>query len=230
MGDDSGKAALADGMTEAAERRRQDPERTRADILAVAREEFAEHGLAGARVDAIAARTRTTKRMIYYYFGSKEALYLAVLEQAYSGIRGIERALELERLPPREALRRMIEFTFDYQEAHPDFVRLVAIENINNGRYLAQSAPIRALNVTVIESLARILDQGAKEGVFRTDLDPVDVHFTISAFCFFRVSNRFTFESLFQRDFADKDLRARHRGMVVDAVLGMLATNAPASI
>ncbi len=202
--------------------RKLDPERTRRDILAVARAEFAEHGLSGARVDAIAAKTRTTKRMIYYYFGSKDGLYLAVLEQAYGEIRAIEQELDLARLPPGDAIRRMVEFTFDYQEAHPDFIRLVSIENIHHGRYLAQSAAIRALNVSVIAELAAILARGEREGVFRTGLDPVDVHMLISAFCFFRVSNRHTFGALFGQDLSDPALRARHRHMIGDAVLGVL--------
>ena len=115
------------------------PDRTRKNILAVARREFAEHGLSGGRIDAIAAQMRTTKRMIYYYFGSKEGLYQAVLEQAYADIRNIEMELELDSLGPADAVRRLIAFTFDYEESHPEFIRLVAIENIHNGEHLARS-------------------------------------------------------------------------------------------
>ena len=115
-------------------RRRLDRERTRQDILAAAREEFAEHGLSGARVDAIAARTNTAKRMIYYYFGSKEGLYLAVLEEAYADIRRFEVELDLDRYPPLEAIGRLVDFTFDYDEAHPDFIRLVSTENMHHAR------------------------------------------------------------------------------------------------
>ncbi len=209
--------------------RRHDPERTRQDILAAAHEEFAESGLSGARVDAIAARTRTTKRMIYYYFGSKEGLYLAVLERAYGDIRAVERELRLDDLPPEAAIRAMIDFTFDYQEAHPDFIRLVSIENIHHGRFLARSAPIKALNVTVIASLRRILERGRRDGVFRADMDPVDVHMMISAFCFFRVSNRHTFGVLFERDFASAELQARHKRMIGDAVVGLLQRDGAAA-
>ncbi len=202
--------------------RKLDPERTKQDILAVARQEFAEHGLSGARVDAIAARTRTTKRMIYYYFGSKEGLYLAVLERAYGDIRAVEQGLDLASLPPAEAIRSLVEFTFDYQEAHPDFIRLVSIENIHHGKHLAQSEVIRSLNVTVIEVLAAILERGRREGVFRAGLDAVDVHMMISAFCFFRVSNRHTFSTLFDRDLSSPELRARHKRMIGDAILCLL--------
>jgi AcrR family transcriptional regulator len=205
-----------------ADQRPRDPERTRAEILAVAREEFAAHGLSGARVDAIAARTRTTKRMIYYYFGSKEGLYLAVLEQAYAEIRAIEQELDLARLAPAQAIQCMIEFTFDYHEAHPDFIRLVSIENIHQGRYITQSEAIRNLNTAVTDTLAAILRRGQQEGAFRADIDAVDVHMLISAFCFFRVSNRHTFGTLFQRDLSEPALRKRHQALIVDAVLRSL--------
>lgn len=209
-----------------ADLRPRDPERTRAEILAVAREEFAADGLSGARVDAIAARTSTTKRMIYYYFGSKEGLYLAVLEQAYAEIRAIEQELDLARLAPADAIRRMIDFTFDYHEAHPDFIRLVSIENINHGRYISQSETIKNLNIVVTETLAAILQRGQRDGVFRKDIDAVDVHMLISAFCFFRVSNRHTFGTLFRRDLSDQAVRKRHKALIADAVLRSLERRA----
>jgi AcrR family transcriptional regulator len=203
--------------------RRLDPERTKQEILSVAREEFAEHGLSGARVDAIAARTKTSKRMIYYYFGSKEGLYLEVLGQAYAGIRALERQLDLQSLSPAEAIRRMAEFTLDYHDAHPDFVRLVCIENIHHGKYIAQSEIIRNLNSTVIEMLAEILQRGEREGVFRPGADPVDVHMMISALSFYRVSNRHTFSRLFRHDMDSAAVKQRHKRMLADAVLSYLA-------
>ena len=206
-------------VTEVRERRRFDPERTRHEILAAAREEFAEHGLSGARVDAIAARTNTVKRMIYYYFGSKEGLYLAVLEEAYADIRRFEGELDLDRHPPVEAIRRLIEFTFDYDEAHPDFIRLVATENTFDARHIARSPSIQALNRSAITMLSGVLDRGKAEGIFRPDVDPVDVHLLISSFCFFRVSNRFTFGTLFGRDLSDPKLCALHKRMLTEAVL-----------
>lgn len=205
-------------------RRRLDPERTRQEILAAAREEFAEHGLSGARVDAIAARTRTAKRMIYYYFGSKEALYLAVLEAAYADIRRFEQDLNIDKLPPVEAIRRLVHFTLDYDEAHPDFIRLVSTENMYHARHIAESPAIRETNSGVIAMLRRILDRGKQEGVFRADADPVDVHLMISSFCFFRVSNRYTFGVLFGCDLSDAKIRARHTEMLLDAVMSALTT------
>jgi AcrR family transcriptional regulator len=201
------------------EPRKPDAERTRQAILAAAREEFAEHGLSGARVDAIAAHTNTVKRMIYYYFGSKEGLYLAVLEEAYADIRRFEGELNLDQHPPVEAMRRLIEFTFDYDEAHPDFIRLVSSENALNARHIARSTSIQALNRSVITMLRDVLDRGKRDRVFRQDVDPVDVHLLISSFCFFRVSNRFTIRTLFGYDLSDPVLCARHKRMLTDAVL-----------
>lgn len=202
--------------------RRNDPEGTRRDILAVATEEFATHGLSGARVDAIAEKTRTTKRMIYYYFGSKEGLYIAVLEKAYSDIRAIESSMHLENLDPEQAIRRLVEFTFDYEGSHPNFVRLVSIENIHHAEYITQSKTLQNLNVAVIDTIAGILERGRATGVFRTAVEPVDLHMMISAFCFFRVSNRHTFGTIFRLDLDDPAIRDKHRRMAADAVVRYL--------
>ncbi|MEN9538987.1 MAG: hypothetical protein RLZZ126_1222 [Pseudomonadota bacterium] len=180
--------------------RTNDPERTRADILTVARREFAEKGLAGARIDQIAAETRTSKRMIYYYFGSKEGLYIHVLEAAYQGVRANEALLHLEDLGPEDALRKLVGFTFDHHHRHPDYIRLVMNENIERGAYLKQSSSIQRLNVPVIDSIRKLLDRGVKQGVFRAGLDPVDLHASISALAFFNVSNQHTFSTIFKRD------------------------------
>ena len=204
--------------------RRNDPDRTKEDILDVAAEEFSDFGLAGARVDAIAERTKTSKRMIYYYFGSKEDLYLAVLERAYASIRHLEDALPLGKLAPEHALTTMIESTFDYDDAHPDFIRLVAIENIHKAEHMTRSDSIVGVNVSVIETLERILQEGFRTGVFRRQASAVDVHMLISSFCFFRVSNRYTFGTIFGIDLANPEMRQRHRRMIVDVVLGYMKT------
>jgi len=202
--------------------RKHNAERTKQEILAAATSEFAEHGLSGARVDAIAARTRTTKRMIYYYFGGKEKLYIAVLEKVYADIRAMECALSLGQLEPEAAVSRLVEATFEYDEAHPEFIRLVTLENIHHARYLAASPAIRDLNITAIDTLAAILERGRALGVFRDGVDPVDVHMLISAFCFFRVSNSATFGALFGRDLSAPDLRRSHKQMIADAVIHLL--------
>jgi AcrR family transcriptional regulator len=206
-------------------RRKNDPERTKADILDVATEEFATRGLAGGRIDAIAEKTRTSKRMIYYYFGGKEDLYLAVLERSYRQIRTIEADLELEHLPPQDALRILISETFDYDEEHPDFIRLVSSENINYAAHMRRSETLRDLNVSIINTLAEILARGSQAGVFKRQADPIDIHMLISAFCFFRVSNRHTFGAIFRRDLSEPELMGQHRRMIADTVLSYLMTS-----
>jgi AcrR family transcriptional regulator len=195
-----------------------DAERSKQDILAIATEEFAVNGLSGARVDRIAERTRTSKRMIYYYFGGKEGLYEAVLEKAYSDIRALEARSNLLEMEPRAALRKLIELTFDYDETHPHFISLVSVENIHRAEHLSGMKKIKEMNASVIRVLSSILERGRKEGVFRGDLDPVDVHLLISAFCFFRVSNRFTFGAIFDRDLSDPKLRKRHKRLITEAI------------
>jgi len=180
--------------------RTNDPARTQAEILSVATAEFAHKGLSGARIDAIAAATRTSTRMIYYYFHSKEGLYLAVLEDAYRRIRGIETDLHLQDLSPEDALRKLVGFTVDYQRDNPDFVHLVMNENMHQGRFLAQSKVIQNLNSAAIEGVRAVYERGVREEVFRPHLDPVDLHMTISALSFFNVSNQHTFGLIFQRD------------------------------
>jgi AcrR family transcriptional regulator len=223
----SGRGQRGAALEASAPPRGHDPERTRQDILNVATEEFASAGFSGARVDMIAERTRTSKRMIYYYFGSKEGLYLAALEKVYGELRAAEMSLDVTQDSPLDAMRRLIEVTFDYQEAHPEFVRLVNTENVNFGRYIEQSQAIRTLNVSIIDVVASILQRGQDQGLFRSDLDPVDVHMLISAFCFFRVSNQYTFGIIFQRDLSSPELRQRHRTMISEVVLGWLAQKKP---
>jgi AcrR family transcriptional regulator len=195
-----------------------DPERTRENILEVATLEFAAQGLAGARVDAIAAKTQTTKRMIYYYFESKENLYAQVMERAYGGIRRIEEHMDLDRLDPETALRRLVEFTFDYHDAHPEFVRLVAIENIHNAEHIKDSEAVRQTNAPALVVLRHLLERGHQEGVFKREIDPLDLHLLMSALCFYRVSNRQTFGTIFNCNLAEPRLRERQRRMITDTV------------
>jgi AcrR family transcriptional regulator len=202
--------------------RKNNPERTKQNILAVATKEFARNGFSGGRIDTIAAKTRTTKRMIYYYFGSKEGLYIAVLEKVYSDIRSIESELHLEELAPEEAIHRLIQMTFDYDEAHPDFIRLVSIENIHRAEHLKKSNIIRGLNNAVVGTISAILERGRAQGVFQAEIDAIDLHMLISAFCLFRVSNRYTFGTIFRRDFSAPKVRQQHRQIVTEAVLKFL--------
>jgi AcrR family transcriptional regulator len=195
------------------------PEQTRREILQAAIAEFSEKGFAGGRVDDIAARTRTTKRMIYYYFGGKQQLYAAVLDQLYGGMRDAEAALELDALPPLDALRRLVETTFDHHAAHPEFVRLVSVENIHEARIVAASPTIRERNAAVIGTLGALIARGEREGAFRPGLDALDLHMLISSFCFYRVSNRHTLRAIFGRDGMLPEAAAAHRRMITEAVL-----------
>lgn len=190
-----------------------------ADIIKVGTIEFAEKGLAGARIDVIAEAMKTSKRMIYYYFGSKEGLYIAVLEEAYRRIRGIEADLKLESLEPEAALRKLVAFTVEYQLANPDFIRLVMAENMQRGTYLAQSKEIQKLNIPAIEGLREVYERGVRQGVFREGLDPVDLHMSISALSVFNVANRHTFSLIFKKDFESASQRRKRRDNIVEMIV-----------
>jgi len=198
-----------------------DAERTRAELLAVATEVFAEDGYSGARVDVIAERTRTTKRMIYYYFGSKEGLYLAVLERAYQGIREAERSIDVAHTDPVAAIRELAELTFDHHVTHDDFIRLVSIENIHRGEFIRRIESLRTLGQPAKTLLEEILERGRASGAFRADVDAIDVHLVISAYCVFQVANRHTFGYLFDLDFDER--RAHLRALIGDVVVSWLA-------
>ena len=176
-------------------------------------------GLSGARVDAIAERTHTTKRMLYYYFGSKEGLYEAVIEEAYANIRALEQSLHLDTMDPHEGLRELVEFTFDFHDKHRDFVRLVTIENIHSARHVSQLKTFRGRNASVVKTLEDLIARGVATRQFRGDVDPIDLHLLISSLCFHRVANRHTFTVAFGRDPSGVRSRARHRTMIVDTVL-----------
>ncbi len=218
----------ADAVTPRGDRIR-DAERTRAELLEVATRVFADQGYAGARVDDIAAKTSTTKRMIYYYFGGKEGLYVAVMERAYARIRALEQEVDVEHLEPTVAIRRLAELTFDHHESHQDFVRLVSIENIHHAEHLRRSPTLAGLSAPALDVLTRILDRGRQAGVFRDDLDPLDVHMIISSFCIFREANRYTFEAIFGRDLLAPGRRDHLRRMIGDLVVDHLTAKAAAS-
>jgi AcrR family transcriptional regulator len=208
----TGNAAGSTGRTN-------DPARTMKEILAVATEEFAQKGLAGARIDEIAQRTRTSKRMIYYYFQSKEGLYVAVLEEAYRRVREIEANLHLDDLAPEAALRRLVEFTFDHHAGNEDYIRLVMNENINRAQFMAQSKSIQGMNVPALKAITQLYERGVAQGVFRGGLAAIDIHATISALSFFNVSNRFTFGTIFKIDMRAKAVAAKRKEQVIETVV-----------
>ena len=206
-----------------------DADRTRREILDVATREFADQGFAGARVDEIAARTRTTKRMLYYYFGSKERLFVAVLERAYATIRAAEQTIEVDHLDPAAAIRRLAELTFDHHESHPDFIRLVSIENIHRAEHIAGHDDLAGQNTPAIELIEKILERGRRDGSFSRDIDAVDLHMMISAFCVFRIANRHTFGAIFDRDLTDATRRDGYRQMLGDMIVEYLRGDAGTS-
>ncbi len=198
------------------------PELTRSAILAAAVAEFAEKGLGGARVDAIAERAGANKRMLYHYFGNKEELYLAALESVYESIRAHEKALDLEALPPREAMQRLVEFTWDYFIAHPEFIPMLNTENLHRARYLAKSDSIRAMHFPLVSMIARITERGAAEGTMRAGLDPAQIYISIAALGYFYLSNIHTLSTIFGRDLAAPAARAERRAHTVDVILRFL--------
>ena len=192
-------------------------ERNRRDIVAIATQHFAEKGYAGARVDEIAAATATSKRMIYYHFGSKDGLYRAVLTEAYRGIRSAELEAELGDLPPLAALERLTALTFDYHFNHPELVRLVMDENIRGGSHVGEIS--QGHNEIVLPKTQALIDRGIADGSFRAGLDAVDLHMTISALAFYFVSNRHSFHAIFGVDMTSEAAAERRRAQVIDNVL-----------
>lgn len=206
--------------------KQRDAVRTRADLLAEATAVFAEFGYSGTRVDEIARRSSSTKRMIYYYFGSKEQLYLAVLESSYRGIRETEQSLDVSGLEPVEALRRLAELTYDHHLERSDFIRLISTENIHRGRFIKQLDSLRELGAPALGILDKILTGGRASGAFRTDVDALDVHMLISSYCVFQVANQHTFGYLFDVDLQDPNRRGHFREMIGDIVVTWLAVPA----
>ena len=194
-------------------------EETRRDIVAAGMKEFSEKGLMGARVDDIAARTRTTKPMIYYHFGSKEKLYAAVMEEAYAGVRLKEQGLHLDDLPPLNAMRRLVEITFDHHAAHPEHVRLVCAENMERARHITGRPSLVERNAIAIETVRTLLERGERDGVFRPGINPYHLHLLITSFCFIRISNRYTWNAVFEMDLWEREDVPLQRQMIVDAVL-----------
>jgi AcrR family transcriptional regulator len=195
-----------------------DADGSRTNILDVATREFSQKGLSGARIDEIAELTNTSKRMIYYYFRSKEGLYKAVLERCYTTVRQMDSSPQLDGLPPVEALRKLARDTFDYHNSHQDFIRIVMNENIHQGVHIRHMPGIKTRSRAVITQLQKLIDRGAEAGLFRPGIDPVELHMSISALCFFNVSNRYTFSFIFQRDMSSAAALQNRREVVEQTI------------
>ena len=204
------------------EERQRDADRSQAAILAAARDEFAEHGLGGARVDRIAERAGLNKRLIYYYCEDKEKLFQAVLEQTYRDIRDRERELHLEDLDPVDAVKRLVEFTWNYYLEHPEFLTLLNSANLHRARHLQGSRRARELNSPLIETLALILERGRRAGVFRGGVDPVQLYVSIAGLSYFYLSNNHTLSAIFGRDLLAPKARTERLSHMSDVILGYL--------
>jgi AcrR family transcriptional regulator len=202
-----------------------DPEATREAILTAATDEFAGYGLGGARVDRIAERAGINKRMLYYYFGQKEDLFLAVLERAYAKIRGEEQALNLTQVEPTEAIRRLIAFTWNYYIENPSFPILLNSENLHRARHLKQSARVRTLHSPFVATIADVLERGAKSGLFRAGVDPIQLYISIAGLSYFYLSNNHTLSTIFDRDLMAPKARLERLSHMTDLVLGYLVRN-----
>ncbi|MBR8335717.1 TetR family transcriptional regulator [Burkholderia ambifaria] len=201
---------------------KRDPEGTRRRILMAAAEEFASGGLFGARVDQIARRAETNERMLYYYFGSKEQLFTAVLEHAFSALTEAERVLDLDGVAPVEAVTRLAHFIWDYYRDHPELLRLINNENLHEARYLHKSTRIREVMSPIVAKLGNVLMRGQKAGLFRGDVDPLHFYVTLSGLGYYIVSNRFTLAATLGRDFSDADERAEMVRMNTEVLLAYL--------
>lgn len=201
---------------------KRDPEGTRRRILMAAAEEFANGGLFGARVDQIARRAETNERMLYYYFGSKEQLFTAVLEHAFSALTEAERVLELDGVAPVEAVTRLAHFVWDYYRDHPELLRLINNENLHEARYLHKSTRIREMISPIVAMLGNVLTRGQKAGLFLNDVDPLRLYVTLSGLGYYIVSNRFTLAATLGRDFSAEDERAEMVRMNTEVLLAYL--------
>ena len=195
-----------------------DAERTQQAILAAAEAEFASKGLAGARVDVIAEQAGANKRMLYYYFGSKDDLYLAVLERAYGGMRAKESELNLADLEPLEAIRTLVEFKFDYYTAHQSIISLLAGENLSGAKFLKKSRKLRDMQTSLVDVIRRVLAAGEAKGVIRKGLDPLHLYLSISALGYFYFSNSATLSVALGRQLLSEEERNDRRQHCVDVI------------
>lgn len=195
---------------------------SRETLLQAAKAAFAARGLEGARVDDIARRARINKQLVYHYFGSKDGLYTAVLEQIYREIREREQELDLASFPAEEAMRRLVEFSFDYLAQHPEFVALIADENAHDGRHLQGSSRVEEMNRPIIDLLRETLARGTREGIFRKGLEPLHIYLSIAGMAFFYFANVHTLSRIFNRSLGSQAAIAERRAHIVDFVLNAI--------
>jgi AcrR family transcriptional regulator len=216
------KAGTAKGDAKPEGKATRDPEQTRQRILDAAKAEFSRVGLGGARVDRIALEAGANKRMLYYYFGNKEDLFLAVLEYAYEHIRSAEKGLHLDEVDPTEAIRRLVTFTWNYYLEYPEFLNLLNSENLHQARHLKNSARVRTMHSPFISMIGEILKRGAAAGVFRDDVDPMQLYISIAGLSYFYLGNNYTLSAIFGRDLKAPKAKAERIAHMNEMVLGFL--------
>ncbi|RSZ39767.1 MULTISPECIES: TetR/AcrR family transcriptional regulator [unclassified Variovorax] len=214
------KDSAPDISIEAIEPRSRDADRSQLAILASARDEFSARGLAGARMDSIAERAGLNKRLIYYYFGSKDDLFLAVLERVYADIREAEQRLHLEEIDPVEAIRQLVSFTWNYYLEHPEFITLLNSENLHCAAHLKRSERIQEMNSPLVQLLDTVLERGRRDDLFRAGVDPVQLYISIASLCYFYLSNNHTLSAIFGRDLRAPKAMAQRLSHMTDLVLG----------
>ncbi len=202
--------------------KKRDPDATKRSILDAAIKEFSDFGLGGARVDQIAERADVNKRMLYHYFGNKDDLFLAALEETYADIRSAEQALELENVDPVDSIRRLVLFTWDYYHQNPSFIALLNSENLHKASHIKRSKRIQLLHSPFVEMLRRIVENGQSQGVFRSAVDPAQLYMSIASECYFYFSNIHTLSVIFGRDLAAEKSLNERRDHAVEVILGYL--------
>lgn len=201
-----------------------DPDATKLRILAAATQEFAKFGLGGARVDRIAARAKSNKRMLYHYFGNKDALFAITVENAYEQFRDKEAGLHLDSLDPVSAMQRLVEFVWDYFIVNPEFITLVNSENLHKAKHLKASKRTTDMSRKFVARMQVLLSRGEATGVFRHGLDPVQVNISIAAIAYYYLTNRFTGSIVFERDLMTKEALASRLAFNINTVLRMVCT------
>lgn len=199
-----------------------DAEATQKRILAAAKQEFAKKGLGGARVDDIAARAKANKRMIYHYFDSKESLFQRVLEDAYVDIRTAEQKLELDHLDPKDALERLVRFTWKYYLDNPEFLTIVNSENLHKARHLKKSKVVQDISRRLVTMVDTLLERGAKQGLFRDGVDPVQLNITIAAIGYYYFTNRFTGSIIYERDLMSREALDTRLQFNIDTIMRLV--------
>lgn len=216
---------LAEPAKPAAKPRSRDAEATKARILEAAKKEFAKSGMGGARVDVIAETAQANKRMIYHYFGSKEGLFQTVLENAYVDIRTAEQKLNLDHLEPKEALERLVRFTWSYYLKNPEFITLVNSENLHRAKHLKKSEVVKVYSRNFVAMMDDILIRGVAAGVFRAGIDPVQLNITVAAIGYYYLANRFTGSIVFERDLMAKDALEERLRFNIETIMRLVAVS-----